>query len=97
MGETAQEQFAFIASICDGFCAGLNKITGNFEFCGQDSYEVLTIVFGNDFTESQLREATEREYEQLAEAVREELELSSFNSSAAATTLQGALEQWSGY
>ena len=67
------EQIDFIGSVCNNFAGSINSSSGT-RFSGQDSYEVLSLVFGEVFTPAALRAATSEQIRDLAMAVWELLE-----------------------
>ena len=67
------EQIDFIGAVCNNFADSLNT-SSDARLCGQDSYEVLSLVFGDRFTPQLLRGATPEQMRDLSMAVWELLE-----------------------
>jgi hypothetical protein len=82
----------FISSICSNFADAVNE--SGHELCGQDSYEVLTIVFGNEFSEDDLRKATPSHYQELSDCLRSVLEVGNATPSLAEMALSRAVRLW---
>jgi Fe-S-cluster formation regulator IscX/YfhJ len=85
-----------IHSICDGFANALNEVSGELCCSSQDAYEVLSMVFGDAVTESQLRNCAPQQYQQLATSISEFFEWDDFPVTSARKILESALSQWSG-
>lgn len=83
----------FVESLCDGFTRALNAHAGRCLYCNQDAFEVLQAVFGEGFSEAQVRAATAEHLEQLAAKVRSYLELESVTPEAVKTALEAGLWQ----
>lgn len=92
---STHDDLDFISSICSNFTDALNKAAGDCAFNGQDSYEVLTLVFGYEFSESDLRAAMPQSYQNLAEALVTELEFELATPQIARGALEYALSLWS--
>ncbi|RNF83744.1 hypothetical protein [Montanilutibacter psychrotolerans] len=92
---STHDDLDFISSICSNFADSLNKTADDCVFCGQDSYEVLTAVFGDDFSERDLRAATPRNHQDLAEAIVDVLEFDLATPQVARDALEYALALWS--
>ncbi|MCU0648479.1 MAG: hypothetical protein MUF00_10820 [Gemmatimonadaceae bacterium] len=82
----------FIASICGSFADAINE-TGS-GLSGQDAYEVLTTVFGDTFSEDDLRKAGSRHHEALAEHLRSVLDVANATPELAKSALERALQLW---
>jgi hypothetical protein len=82
----------FISSICSNFSDAVNE--SGHELCGQDSYEVLTVVFGNEFSENDLRKATSSQYEELSDCLRAVLDVGNATPSLAEMALSRAVHLW---
>jgi len=53
-------------------------LTQNFEYsllCGQDAYEILTAVFGDEFSEEDIRNATQDSCKELSSYMHSLLEI----------------------
>ena len=92
---STHEDLDFISSICSNFAEALNKSAVDCAFNGQDSYEVLTLVFGDEFSESDLRAATPQSYQKLAETLVAELKFELATPKIASGALEYALSSWS--
>jgi hypothetical protein len=87
MDET--EQVEFIGNVCKNFAYAMNESSGT-RFSGQDSYEVLSLVFGETFGPAQLHSPTAEQMRDLSMAVWELLE-SRVTPEAVAAALDHAL------
>ncbi|MDP1826132.1 MAG: hypothetical protein Q8L48_22895 [Archangium sp.] len=83
----------FVTSLADGFTSALNKSAGRCRFCNQDGFEVLLSVFGEGFTEAQVRAATPEQLARLVEQVRSYLELESATPESVQAAFQAGLWQ----
>lgn len=92
---STHEDLDFISSICSNFADALNKAAVDCSVNGQDSYEVLTLVFGDEFSERDLRAATPQSYQQLAKTLVVELKFQLATPQIASGALEYALRSWS--
>ena len=92
---STHDNLDFISSICSNFADALNNGSDGLGMCGQDAYEVLTLVFGDKFSENDLRAATLQNHQDLAEALATELEFELASPQIARESLEHALRLWS--
>jgi hypothetical protein len=82
----------FISSVCSNFADSVNE-SGEM-LCGQDAYEVLTIFFGDEFSEEDLRRASSKHHDELAECLRSVLEVENATPELAKRALEQAVRLW---
>ena len=83
----------FISSICSNFSDIVNE--SGYLLCGQDTYEILTAVFGDEFSEKDLRHATPDSYKELSNCMSSLLEIEAMPE-LAKEALEQAIHLWSG-
>ncbi|GGA77589.1 hypothetical protein GCM10011521_14870 [Arenimonas soli] len=86
----------FLSSVTTNFAQRMNEVAGESRFCGQDAFEVLSLVFGDHFSDQDLASAGMEKYIALAAAVREEFEWPGYSAEHAKEAVEYAVRWWDG-
>ena len=86
----------FYDSIPDGLSNALQEIDDEIECSNFDSINILSTVFGRQFSSNDLQQITETSFQKLAECIKDYFELTEFSVEDAEKVLDRALKQWDG-
>ena len=83
----------FYHSVSDGFTVAMQGLHNSSELCNQDSYEILTSTYGQDFTLADLKNASEISFNKIVSKLANNYGIESATFEDAKTAVKQALYQ----